>query len=93
MLLGGLANGHVAVWDLSAGSGALSQASGSLEGSALRLVGLEWVEAATLSGVLGVSSDGVLGLWGPTAVIDPVATVNLNSLVFAHAKHAYFLDA
>lgn len=93
MLLGGLANGRVGVWDLTAGNGSFSQGSGSLEGSALRLVGLEWAEAATLSGFLGVSSDGVLGLWGQSAVLDPVLTVQLNNLVLHMRKPLIFLDA
>ena len=85
-LLGGLSNGHVGVWDLTAGSGALTEAAAGLAGSALRVAGLQWVESATLSGILGVSADGIASLWGQTAVLDPLLSVDLNTLVFCTSQ-------
>ena len=89
MLLGGLFDGHVGFWDCSAGNGVQRQASAGSEGSFMRVVGVETVESATLSGLLGVSSDGVATLWSQSALIDPLVSINLNSLVLLFGVEYY----
>ena len=81
LLIGGLYNGRIVVWDLSSETGIQTQSNLHDEQSSLPVVGLEAFGSSTLSGILSVSSDGVVCIWSQNSFIDPIITTNLNSLV------------
>ena len=86
LLIGGLYNGRIVVWDLSSETGIQTQSNLHDEQSSLPVVGLEAFGSSTLSGILSVSSDGVVCIWSQNSFIDPIITTNLNSLTIdSHA--------
>lgn len=78
VIYGGLASGHIAVWDVRAQRQPVSKVNPSPETHCMPIYGLNFVGSRNSSIIISLSNDGRLCTWSPAKQNQPIKTLDIT---------------